>query len=153
MCKYVVVFVRTLTDFQVSSAVMFPMKKVEGCGQTWCDVGDLWSGCNSDGSSCGCLAWGIFGGNCYGGNHLKNAVREHYNLCESDDDCIQKGSGSICAYYPNSTVLQHGWCFTSNVEAEHYFKVLSNPAVKNFFSKITYSNEKEFLKIALDIAT
>ncbi|GAU16006.1 hypothetical protein TSUD_338770 [Trifolium subterraneum] len=73
---------------------MLPMKKVEGCDKTWCDIRSAYSGC---GEGCGCLAWGLFG--------------------------------------------------------ERYFEVLSNPAVKNFFNKITYSNEKELLKVALDIAT
>ncbi|PNX59123.1 albumin [Trifolium pratense] len=104
------------------------------------------------GSGCSCLAWGIFGGNCIDGI-FKEAVKEVNNVCESDEDCIKKGSGSICAYYPNSE-LQHGWCFTSNVEAERYFEVLSNPAVRKFFKQITHSNEKEFMKMALDnIAT
>ncbi|MCI02243.1 albumin [Trifolium medium] len=128
---------------------MFPMKKVEGCAKTWCDIGSKYKDC---GKGCSCLAWGIFGGTCLDGL-FKKAVREVYNVCESDDDCIKKGSGSICAYYPNSE-LQHGWCFNSNVEAERYFEVLSNPAVQKFFKKITHSNEKEFLKMALDnIAT
>jgi hypothetical protein len=153
MCKYVVVLVRTLTDFQVSFAAMFSMKKVEGCAQTWCYLWDGWKGCNFEGShSCSCLAYTIVAGNCLGHSLFKKAVSEHYNLCESDDDCIKKGSGSICAYYPNSTVLQHGWCFTSNVEAESYFEVLSNPALKKF-SKFTKSNENEFLKMALDSTT
>ncbi|GAU16004.1 hypothetical protein TSUD_338750 [Trifolium subterraneum] len=125
------------------------MKKVEGCDKTWCGVRNTYSSC---GEGCTCLAWGILGGNCAPEVLIKNAVREHYNLCESNDDCIKKGSGSICAYYPNSQ-LQHGWCFTSKIEAEHYFEVLSNPAVNNFFNKITYSNQKEFLKVAPNIVT
>ncbi|CAJ2632452.1 unnamed protein product [Trifolium pratense] len=133
-----------LAAFVNSFAVMFPMKKVEGCDKTWCT--SINAHC---GDGCGCLAWGIFGGNCIYRGYIKNAVREHYNLCESDDNCVKKGSGSICAYYPNSE-LEHGWCFTSNVEAERYFEVLSNPAVNNFFKKTTYSDEKEFVKMALE---
>ncbi|GAU16005.1 hypothetical protein TSUD_338760 [Trifolium subterraneum] len=126
------------------------MKKVEGCAKTWCDVSNVYTGCGDD---CGCLPWGILVGNCMHNWLIKKAVKEHYNLCESNDDCIKKGSGSICAYYPNSQ-LQHGWCFTSKVEAEHYFEVLSNPAIKNFLQKITnYSNENEFSKVAPDIVT
>ncbi|KAK2418337.1 hypothetical protein QL285_040548 [Trifolium repens] len=132
---------------------MFPMKKVEGCAHTWCYAWEAWGGCHEGSpTGCGCLAYSILVGNCIGSELFKKAVSDHYNLCESDDDCIKKGSGSICAYYPNSTVLQHGWCFTSNVEAESYFEVLSNPALKKF-SKFTKSNENEFLKMALDSAT
>ncbi|KAK2364271.1 hypothetical protein QL285_089175 [Trifolium repens] len=132
---------------------MFSMKKVEGCAKTWCYAWDAWRGCNYDSSGyCSCLAYSIIVGNCIGPSDFKKAVSEHYNLCESDDDCIRKGSGSICAYYPNSTVLQHGWCFTSNVEAQSYFEILSNPELKKL-SKFTKNNEKEFLKMPLDIAT
>jgi hypothetical protein len=141
-------FELNLTGFQVSFAVMFPMKKVvEGCDnktlcdyrceQTICDVSDFY-GC---GEECGCVAVTRLDGKCIHYGLFKKAVREHYNLCESNNDCIEKGSGSICAYYPNpNSQHQHGWCFTSNIEAQHYFQDLSNPAVKNF-------------KMALDIAT
>ncbi|AET02871.1 putative albumin I chain a [Medicago truncatula] len=83
---------------------------------------------------------------------ITKAVEEHYNLSQSNNDCIKKGTGSLCAYYPNSE-LQHGWCFTSNVEAEHYFEVLSNPAINNFLKNISYSNGKGFLKMPVEIAT
>lgn len=83
---------------------------------------------------------------------ITKAVEEHPNLCQSNNDCIKKGTGSLCAYYPNSE-LQHGWCFISNVEAEHYFEVLSNPAINNFLKNISYSNGKGFLKMPVEIAT
>jgi hypothetical protein len=59
----VVVLDRTLTDFQVSFAAMFSMKKVEGCAQTWCYLWDGWKGCNFEGShSCSCLAYTVVAG-------------------------------------------------------------------------------------------
>lgn len=83
---------------------------------------------------------------------ITKAVEEHPNLCQSNNDCIKKGTGSLCAYYPNSE-LQHGWCFTSNVEPEQYFEVLTNPTMNNFLKNISYYNGKGFLKMPVEIAT
>jgi len=126
------------------------MKKVEaGCERTACTVFEVYY-C---GPSCSCIIFGILGGVCFPTSTAMKVVEDHPNLCQSHDDCIKKGSGSFCGYYPNSEI-QHGRCFTSNVEAERYFEILTNdPAKYNFQQTISYSNGKEFLKNPVEIAT
>jgi viroplasmin and RNaseH domain-containing protein len=79
-------------------------------------------------------------------------IEEHPNLCKTHAECIKKGSGNFCARYPNADI-EYGWCFPSVDEAERYFKIGSNPVVNNFFKIASNSNEKDYLKMALEIAT
>nr|AFK39147.1 unknown [Medicago truncatula] len=124
-----------------------PMKKVEACAATRCTVVET----TVCGSGCGCLAWGIFGGNCVPRSSLTKMVEEHPNLCQSHIDCIKKGNGSFCARYPNFDI-EHGWCFTSNVEAERYFEIFINPATNNFLKTVSHSiNGNGFLKMPVEI--
>ncbi|ESW05724.1 hypothetical protein PHAVU_011G204300 [Phaseolus vulgaris] len=39
-------------------------------------------------------------------------IDEHPNLCQSDEECIKKGSGNFCAPYPNH-YMDYGLCFNS----------------------------------------
>ncbi|ESW05729.1 hypothetical protein PHAVU_011G204800 [Phaseolus vulgaris] len=42
-------------------------------------------------------------------------IDEDPNLCESDEECIKKGTGNFCARYPNQ-YMDYGWCFNSDSE-------------------------------------
>ena len=132
----------------LATILMFPMTKIEACENFWCTIFNGYH-CSS---GCGCIAAAGLAGFCRPQLTITKAVEEHPNLCQSHHDCIKKGTGSLCAYYPNSE-LQHGWCFTSNVEAEQYFEVLSNLAINKFLKNIFYSNGKGFLKMPVEIAT
>lgn len=123
-CVNVAVFV-----FRFS--VMFPMKKAEALPE--CDKKE----CNRWKEHCSkeCLCIELFMGigYCYPIPTAMKKLKEHPNLCQSHMDCINKGSGSFCSYYPNSEI-QHGLCFTSKVEAERRyfeFEVLANATAKD----------------------
>ncbi|KAK7343100.1 hypothetical protein VNO80_26063 [Phaseolus coccineus] len=71
-------------------------------------------------SNCRCLAAALFGGFCIYATGLSSSVAkmidEHPNLCQSDEECMKKGSGNFCARYPNH-YIDYGWCFNSDSDA------------------------------------
>lgn len=115
---------------------MFPVKKIEGdeC-QRACYVFFP----NDCSSHCFCNIQDPFGywGVCTELPSMKKMVEENPNLCHSDTECRNKGSGNYCARFPNSD-LKYGWCFASIAEAEDAFKMASS-----------YKFNKDFLKMSL----
>jgi len=64
---------------------------------------------------CRCIPVGQYIGFCvspFGLSAAAKMIDEHPNLCQSDEECIKKGSGNFCAPYPNHYV-DYGWCFNS----------------------------------------
>ncbi|ESW05730.1 hypothetical protein PHAVU_011G204900 [Phaseolus vulgaris] len=43
---------------------------------------------------------------------LATSIMFSMNLCESDEECMKKGSGNFSARYPND-YMDYGWCFNS----------------------------------------
>ena len=104
---------------------------------------------------CRCVPFFLLGGICISPTSSENnmkMIEEHPNLCQTHAECIKKGSGNFCARYANDDI-EYGWCFASVAEAERYFKIGSNTAVKSFIKIATNSKEKDYLKMALEIAT
>jgi hypothetical protein len=104
---------------------------------------------------CRCIPWGLFFGTCTypsSSEHNMKMIEEHPNLCQTHAECIKKGSGNFCGRYANADI-EYGWCFVSVAEAERYFKIGSNTAVKSFFKIASKSKEQDYLKMALEIAT
>ncbi|KAL9298324.1 hypothetical protein ACSQ67_024220 [Phaseolus vulgaris] len=56
-----------------------------------------------------------FTGFCAGLSSVAKMIDEHPNLCQSDEECMKKGSGNFCARYPNH-YMDYGWCFNSGSE-------------------------------------
>jgi hypothetical protein len=83
---------------------------------------------------------------------ITKMVEEHPNLCQSHVECLEKKSGSFCARYPN-TNIPYGWCFDTNTEAEHIFKIGSKSALKGFFKTLSNSKANNFLKMPVEIVT
>ncbi|KEH34243.1 putative albumin I chain a [Medicago truncatula] len=115
--------------FLLAAFLMFPMKKVEAADcliscspdSPHCDVG------------CECHITSLFSGSCFSKFLVdpKKMVEKYSKVCQSHTDCTKKGSGSFCGRYPNS-ILEYGWCFASESEAEDiFFKIAS----KSKFSK------------------
>ncbi|RDX71350.1 hypothetical protein CR513_49321, partial [Mucuna pruriens] len=53
---------------------------------------------------------------------LTKMIDANPNLCQSNDECMKKGSGNFCARYPNPYV-EYGWCFNSDSqELKDFFK-------------------------------
>ncbi|CAJ1978333.1 unnamed protein product [Sphenostylis stenocarpa] len=92
-----------------------------------CTVG-LSKPCGS--TSCICSPVLLLAGICSSGvESLEKTIDEHPNLCRSDDDCVQKGSGNYCAPYPYQHV-HHGWCFDSNSRMLKNFLALPKAMAK-----------------------
>jgi len=105
---------------------MFPMKKIEAvvCSGA-CSPFEM-PPCGS--GDCRCIPIGLFVGFCTnpsGFSSVAKMIEEHPNLCQSDDECVKKGSGNFCARYPNN-YIDYGWCFHSDSEALQGF--LAMPA-------------------------
>ncbi|ESW05725.1 hypothetical protein PHAVU_011G204400 [Phaseolus vulgaris] len=99
-----------------SILVMFSMKNIEAvdCSGA-CSPASHEPPCGS--SDCRCFpVIAPFVGTCYHPTALSSSVAkmidEDPNLCESDEECIKKGTGNFCARYPNHYV-DYGWCFNS----------------------------------------
>ncbi|XP_058752171.1 albumin-1-like [Vicia villosa] len=94
--------------------IIFPIKKVEAdCNDKICSFQR-----STCGAGCLCLPGIDF---CMNASLVMKIVKKHPKLCESHADCTRKGSGSFCAYYPNSDI-KYGVCFDSNSHAEASFK-------------------------------
>jgi len=96
---------------------MFPMKKIEAvdCSGA-CSPFEV-PPCGS--RDCRCIPVGLVVGFCIyptGLSSVAKMIEEHPNLCESDDECMKKGSGNFCARYPNN-YIDYGWCFDSDSQA------------------------------------
>jgi len=70
-------------------------------------------------SDCSCVIYGPDMGYCVSRSGLSSSmakmIDEHPNLCQSHEQCINKGTGNFCAPYPNPHI-DHGWCFNSGSE-------------------------------------
>ncbi|RDX99948.1 hypothetical protein CR513_16922, partial [Mucuna pruriens] len=93
---------------------MFPMKHTEAAVCLgYCSPYENYP-CGS--TNCRCLPIARFIGSCaYSSEHASVAkmIEEHPNLCQSNDECMKKGSGNFCARYPNSNI-DYGWCLDSD---------------------------------------
>ncbi|ESW05728.1 hypothetical protein PHAVU_011G204700 [Phaseolus vulgaris] len=109
--------VAPLVLFLLATFIMFSMKKIEAvdCSGACSPFETL--PCRS--YDCRCVPAGLFAGFCIHPTGLSSSVAkmidEHSNLCQSDEECIKKGSGNFCARYPNHYV-DYGWCFNSGSE-------------------------------------
>ncbi|BAT89289.1 hypothetical protein LR48_Vigan08g002800 [Vigna angularis] len=106
-----------LALFLLATSTMFPMKKIEAveCSGA-CSPFEM-PPCRS--TDCRCVPVALVGGFCIyptGLSSVAKMIDEHPNLCQSDDECMKKGSGNFCARYPNHYV-DYGWCFDSDSEA------------------------------------
>jgi len=105
------------SDSEISFSVMFSTKNIEAayCSDV-CSPFDM-PPCGS--RDCVCIPFVPFVGLCLHPIGLSSSVAkmidEHPNLCESDEECIKKGTGNFCAPYPNPHI-DHGWCFNSGSE-------------------------------------
>ncbi|KEH33346.1 putative albumin I [Medicago truncatula] len=147
----------TLALFLVTTLLMFQTKNVEA--EFCSSVGSFCSPFNTNPcgylGNCRCVPYYLYGGTCenpFGFEHNMKMIEEHPNLCQTHAECIKKGSGNFCARYANADV-EYGWCFASVAEAERYFKIGSNTAVKSLFKIASKSKEQDYLKMALEIAT
>ncbi|KAK7405732.1 hypothetical protein VNO78_07341 [Psophocarpus tetragonolobus] len=101
----------------LATSLMFAMKKIEAvdCSGV-CSPFEM-PPCGS--TDCRCIPWGLFIGQCIyptgGVSSVAKMTDEHPNLCQSNDECIKKGSGNFCARYPNH-YMDYGWCFNSHSE-------------------------------------
>ncbi|ESW05722.1 hypothetical protein PHAVU_011G204100 [Phaseolus vulgaris] len=108
------VSVASLALFLLATSIMFSMKNIEvaACSGA-CSVFDT-RPCGS--SECQCFPHGMITGTCISRSGLSSSmakmIDEHPNLCESDEECIKKGTGNFCAPYPNY-YMDYGWCFNS----------------------------------------
>ncbi|XP_058739645.1 albumin-1-like [Vicia villosa] len=93
--------------------IIFPTKKVQADCDKLCSFQE--SEC---GDGCLCLIGIDY---CLSISLVMKMVKKHPKLCESHADCTRKGSGSFCAYYPNSDI-KYGVCFDSSSHAEASFK-------------------------------
>ena len=91
---------------------MFSMKKIEAVDCSGlCSPFEM-QPCGS--RDCRCVPLGLlFDGVCIDlSSSVAKMIDEHPNLCQSDEECMKKGSGNFCARYPNHYV-DYGWCFKS----------------------------------------
>ena len=120
------------SDSEISVLVMFSMKKIEAVDCSGeCSPFDMQPLCGS--SDCSCVPAALFAGFCAYRSGLSSSVAktidEHPNLCESDEECIKKGSGNFCAPYPNHHVA-YGWCFNSDSDELKGFLAMSRAISK-----------------------
>ncbi|XP_014501907.1 albumin-1-like [Vigna radiata var. radiata] len=106
-----------LALFLLATSTMFPMKKIEAvdCSGVCSTFERL--PCRS--LDCRCIPIALDFGLCFNRTGLSSVAKmidEHPNLCQSDDECMKKGSGNFCARYPNN-YIDYGWCFHSDSEA------------------------------------
>ncbi|KAK7358882.1 hypothetical protein VNO77_00822 [Canavalia gladiata] len=101
-----------LAVFLFATFLMLSMKKIEACSGS-CSPFQM-PPCGS--SDCRCIPWGLFVGNCINPTSLVAAakmIEAHPHLCQSNDECLKKGSGNFCARFPNPYV-EYGWCINSD---------------------------------------
>ncbi|TKY68514.1 Albumin-1 protein [Spatholobus suberectus] len=108
----------SLAVFLLATSLMFPMKKVEAVDCSGVCSPFQMPPCGS--TDCRCIPWGLFAGQCInpigGVASFAKMIDEHPNLCQSNDECMKKGSGNFCARYPNPHI-EYGWCINSYTEA------------------------------------
>ncbi|WVZ02140.1 hypothetical protein V8G54_022946 [Vigna mungo] len=106
-----------LALYLLATSIIFPMKIEAADCSGVCSPFEM-PPCGS--SDCRCIPAGGNTGICYNPNRLSSSVAkmidEHPNLCQSDDECMKKGSGNFCARYPNN-YIDYGLCFDSDSEA------------------------------------
>ncbi|XP_020208801.1 albumin-1 isoform X1 [Cajanus cajan] len=111
-----------LALFLLATSLVFPMKEIEAvvCNGA-CSPFEM-PPCGS--TDCRCIPWGLFVGSCIyptgGVTSVANMINQHPNLCQSNEECLKKGSGDFCARYPND-YMDYGWCFDSNSKALNGF--------------------------------
>ncbi|BAT79266.1 hypothetical protein LR48_Vigan04g142200 [Vigna angularis] len=107
-----------LALYLLATSIMFPMKKIEAADCSGACSPFQMPPCGS--TDCLCIPAGLlFVGYCTypsGLSSVAKMIDEHPNLCQSDDECMKKGSGNFCARYPNN-YMDYGWCFDSDSEA------------------------------------
>ncbi|RAL53967.1 unnamed protein product [Cuscuta campestris] len=106
-----------LALFLLASSLVLRMGAAECNGKDVCSPFEM-PPCG-DGNGCRCIPWGLFVGQCiHPTSFALPAVAEkigaHPNLCTTDGECLEKGSGNHCARFPNPGV-SHGWCIDSSV--------------------------------------
>ncbi|VFR02431.1 unnamed protein product [Cuscuta campestris] len=84
-------------------------------------------------TDCRCIPWGLFVGQCVYPSGVDERQRrmaeEHPNLCQSDEECMKKGSGDLCARYPNPDI-EYGWCINSVASAASNVPLNAAPFLK-----------------------
>ncbi|KAK7358878.1 hypothetical protein VNO77_00818 [Canavalia gladiata] len=91
---------------------MFSVKKIEACSGA-CSPLEM-PPCGS--GECRCVPAGLVVGFCTNPTSLASAakmIEAHLHLCQSNDECLKKGSGNFCARFPNPYV-EYGWCINSD---------------------------------------
>ncbi|KAK7358877.1 hypothetical protein VNO77_00817 [Canavalia gladiata] len=102
-----------LVIFVFAAFLMFSMKKIEASCKGACSPFQS-SPCRS--SDCSCVPALLFIGFCINSTGVASAakmIEAHPNLCQSNDECLKKGSGNFCARFPNRDV-EYGWCINSD---------------------------------------
>ncbi|RDX95698.1 hypothetical protein CR513_21739, partial [Mucuna pruriens] len=117
LATFCIIYLCICSNFGMIFLVMFPTKKIEAvtCNGS-CSPFEM-PPCHS--TDCRCVPWGLFIGQCIhptGHASVAKMIEEHPNLCQSNDECMKKGSGNFCARYPNPHI-EYGWCIAANSEA------------------------------------
>ncbi|KAK7358881.1 hypothetical protein VNO77_00821 [Canavalia gladiata] len=102
-----------LAVFVFAMLLMFSMKKIEASCKGVCTPFKD-PPCGS--SACRCVPALLFAGICVARDSLASAanmIEAHPHLCQSNDECLKKGSGNFCARFPNPDV-EYGWCINSD---------------------------------------
>ncbi|KAK7358879.1 hypothetical protein VNO77_00819 [Canavalia gladiata] len=102
-----------LAVFMFATLLMFSMKKINASCKGTCSTFQKVP-CRS--SACRCVPIALFYGVCISQYSLASAakmIEAHPNLCQSNDECLKKGSGNFCARFPNPDV-EYGWCINSD---------------------------------------